>query len=200
MVKYVGYGWFDTPYLKPLAGCPQEYLGRPMRPETPSEIRLVPHSARYVGSDTSGGDASDNHDIPNAIAPVQWRTHFWSKSMIVKQTTFPHCYQMPDSVNGLVPLLFHSHWWFWWFNLKFLSFPDLLSSAALRRQTSSLAVSRGFTGNSSWHPGHQAANQAAKVPRKVQSLHFFWLGHQGSLLRSQWVGKDWMGAGGALGV
>ena len=71
MVKYVGYGWFDTPYLKPLAGCPQEYLGRPMRPETPSEIRLVPHSARYVGSDTSGGDASDNHDIPNAIAPVE---------------------------------------------------------------------------------------------------------------------------------
>ena len=91
MVKYVGYGWFDTPYLKPLAGCPQEYLGRPMRPETPSEIRLVPHSARYVGSDTSGGDASDNHDIPNAVSP--------------EETSFLEAFN--DQENSSTSLYFH---------------------------------------------------------------------------------------------
>ena len=79
MVKYVGYGLFDTPYLKPLAGYPRNISGHPMRLEPPSEIRLVPHSARSVCADTSGGyTCSDNHDIPNAISSEE--TSFFENS------------------------------------------------------------------------------------------------------------------------
>ena len=86
MVKYVGYGLFDTPYLKPPAGYPRNISGHPMRREPPSEIRLVPHSAGSVCADT-----------PVIIMTFQMpshqrRPHFWRIPMIMKTAASPSPY------------------------------------------------------------------------------------------------------------
>ena len=106
MVKYVGYGLFDTPYLKPPAGYPRNISGHPMRREPPSEIRLVPHSAGSVCADT-----------PVIIMTFQMpshqrRPHFWRIPMIMKTAAGPSPY------FHFYPVSFGAIVWLWLYLTK----------------------------------------------------------------------------------